>query len=56
MSPFLLSAQPLQFVKMTLDEANDLAAVKLVWGWNAGGAPGRLQNPFVASYFVVNIR
>ena len=55
MSPFLLSAQPLQFVKMTLDEANDFAAVKLVWGWNASGEPGRLQNPFVASYFVVKI-
>jgi hypothetical protein len=55
MSPFLLSAQPLQFVKMTLDKANYFAAVKLVWGWNASGAPGRLQNPFVASYFAVKI-
>ncbi len=56
MSPALLGAYPLQVVKMTLDKSDDFAAVKLVGGWNASSAPGGLQNPFVASYFVVKVR
>ena len=55
MSPLLLGAHPLQFDKMTLDKTNDFAAVKFVQGWNDSGLPGRFQNSFVASYFVVKI-
>ena len=55
MSPFLLGAYPLQFLKVTLDKNNEFAVVKLVRGWHASGAPGRPQNLFVASYLVLKV-